>query len=213
MKLKVFKKYRSLFEVVLFCLITYAFHKIWWWASPTFKASDWYQSAGSFMAAQVFDSASWFLRYILRWDFITLSPNVFIFNHPESCILNSKSYRLFPPPSGAGWEGYPSFFVDESCSGLKQFFQITVLFLLFPGPWKHKLWYIPLSILLMHGVNIFRIIMLSIILIHWPGQWHFMHDWILRPFFYIVIFAEWVVWVNCFRNKIGDRRSTIGDLQ
>ncbi len=36
--------------------------------------------------------------------------------------------------------------VNESCSGLKQFYQIAVLFILFPGPWKHKLWYIPIWI-------------------------------------------------------------------
>lgn len=198
---QLFQKLRPLSGVAIFCLITFAFHKIWWWASPTFKATEWFQSAGAFMAGQVFDSAAWFLRHILGWDFITAYPNTFIFNDLPSAISHQAGYANFPSPE-PGCTGCPSFFVNESCSGLKQFFQITVLFLLFPGPWKHKLWYIPASILIMHGVNIFRIIMLSVILVHWPQCWHFSHDWILRPFFYVVIFAEWVIWVNFSNHRL-----------
>ena len=31
--------------------------------------------------------------------------------------------------------------------------------------------------------------------------WNFAHMWVLRPFFYVVIFTEWLVWVQYFRNK------------
>ena len=31
-----------------------------------------------------------------------------------------------------------------------------------------------------------------------PDHWHFTHDWILRPFFYVVIFLLWVWWVEKF---------------
>ena len=187
---------RSIVDVVIFCMITYGFHKFWWWASPTFKATEVFQTAGNFMAGQVFDSAAWFLRHILGWEFTTGFPNTYIFNHPESFFISPASWINDP----AAWIQHPpSFFVNESCSGLKQFFQITVLFLLFPGPSKHKLWYIPASILVMHVINIFRIIMLSIILVYWPEHWQFLHDWVLRPFFYVVLFTEWVVWVNYFK--------------
>jgi len=100
--------------------------------------------------------------------------------------------------------------VNDSCSGLKQFFQIAVVFLLFPGPWKHKAWFIPASILVMHGVNILRIVILSIVLIKWPGYWQFSHDWILRPFFYVVIFAEWLIWEVYFQNR---RKNGTGNNQ
>lgn len=38
--------------------------------------------------------------------------------------------------------------VNGSCSGLKQFIQFALLMILFPGPWKHKLWFIPTGILI-----------------------------------------------------------------
>jgi exosortase/archaeosortase family protein len=72
---------------------------------------------------------------------------------------------------------------------------------LFPGPWKKKLWYIPIGLIVIHLTNIFRIIALSVIVMEWPQYWTFSHDWILRPFFYVVIFIMWVIWVEKFRTK------------
>jgi len=136
------------------------------------------------MTAQVFYSSAWILNHILGWNFSIQDPTTFIFAKPESGIRDLASLT-----------------VNESCSGLKQFFQIIILFMIFPGPWKHKLWYIPASILIMHGVNILRIVILSVILVNYPQSWHFTHDWILRPFFYVIIFLDWVIWVHYFRNK------------
>ncbi len=200
MKLKT-TNLKPLLDVAIFCAITYGFHEFWWWAAPWFKSTHAFQTAGSFMASQVFGGAAWFLHHILGWDFITLDPNVFIFNNAPTHLVQTQSYSHFPAPPGSGWQGYPSFFVNESCSGLKQFFQIIVLFLIFPGPWKHKLWFIPATIFVMHGVNISRIVILSVMVVYHPEYWGFTHDWILRPFFYVVIFCAWIVWLTCFKSK------------
>jgi exosortase/archaeosortase family protein len=68
--------------------------------------------------------------------------------------------------------------------------------LFFPGPWIHKLWFIPLGLIITHLVNVFRIDSLVIILDYYPQHWHFTHDYILRPFFYVVMFGLWVFWVE-----------------
>lgn len=141
------------------------------------------------MANQVFISAAWVMKNLLGIDFTVTAPYTFHF------ITGLASDPAGPLPH------QPVLMVNDSCSGLKQFFQITVVFLLFPGPWKHKAWFIPASILVMHAVNILRIIILSIILIKWPGYWQFSHDWILRPFFYLVIFTEWLIWEIYFQNS------------
>jgi exosortase/archaeosortase family protein len=86
--------------------------------------------------------------------------------------------------------------VNESCSGFKQMWQVLVLFLFFPGPWKHKLWFIPMGMFSMFLVNVLRIVGLSFAMIYWPEQWDFIHLWILRPFYYVVIFILWVLWVE-----------------
>ena len=177
-------RYRPLVDILLFCLITYGFHELWWWLAPYFKPTICFQETGNFLTAQVFYSSGWILDYILGWNFSIQDPTTFIFAKPESGIRDLASLK-----------------VNESCSGLKQFFQVLIIFLIFPGPWKHKLWYIPLSILLMHLVNIFRIVILCVILVHKPEYWQFTHDWILRPFFYVIIFLEWLIWVSYFRQN------------
>jgi exosortase/archaeosortase family protein len=98
----------------------------------------------------------------------------------------------------ANGEGYVS--VVPECTSLKQWMHWMVIMAFFPGPWKHKLWYIPAGILIIHGVNIFRITGLTLVQIPFPGHFHFFHDYFFKTLFYLVIFGMWVVWVERFRR-------------
>lgn len=170
-------KLEVLIDVALFAIITYSLHWLWWhWIWST--ASDggfltFLPAAADFLAHEVFLSSSWVLN-VLGVEHTAVNNTIFLKGN-----------------------GYVE--VLLSCSGLKQFYQIFFLFLLFPGPWKHKLWYIPAALLIMHGVNIMRIVILSLVLDPWPEYWDFIHMWILRPFFYVVIFGFWVLWNEKFR--------------
>ena len=99
--------------------------------------------------------------------------------------------------------------INHSCSGFKQMLQLILLFLLYPGPWKHKLWYIPMGVVVIYIVNVIRIVTLCIVMNYNPGYFEFTHDYIVRPFFYIVIFALWVIWVE----KVYTRRIKGEDIQ
>lgn len=97
-----------------------------------------------------------------------------------------------------------SIIINNSCSGLKQILQFVILFLVFPGPRIRKLWFIPMGIVVVHLTNIFRIVGLSVITVEAPQHWHFSHDYIFRPIFYLVIFLLWVWWIEKLapmRNK------------
>ncbi len=171
-------KLRPIADVFIFAVIIVLFHKFWWdWGFKSFLISyTGFAELEQFMAYQVFRPSAWIDQYIFGYD-----------------ITTRESTILFPN------NGYIN--VNGSCSGLKQFYQWIFLMVLFPGPWKQKLWYIPMGILIIHMVNIFRIVALSIILMNWPDYWTFSHDWILRPFFYVVIFVMWVVWVEKFKSR------------
>lgn len=58
-----------------------------------------------------------------------------------------------------------------------------------------------MGLVIIHLTNIFRIIILSVVVMNWPQQWDFIHLWIMRPFFYVVIFIMWVIWVEKYRYK------------
>jgi exosortase/archaeosortase family protein len=164
----------SILDVLAFIIITYAFHELWWYFSAQIKSIPAIINTAEWLAHQVFISSYWIIKH---------TYDASAWTEPINTIRFSNS-------------GYIT--VNESCSGLKQFYQIIVLFLLFPGPWKQKLWFIPMSIIIMHGVNIFRIVVLGMVTLWLPDHWHFTHDWILRPFFYVVIFMLWVWWVERF---------------
>jgi len=175
------KKYRleSLVDVAVFAIIIYAFHWLWWTGGLKGFLLEYtgFHELELFMANQVFMPSAWFVKHVIGYE------------------LNTYETTLYFLPD----KGYIE--VNGSCSGLKQFYQWLFLMILFPGPWKKKLWYIPLGMLVIHLENIFRIIVLSVILIHWPDQWNFLHDWVLRPFFYVVIFLMWVLWVEKVRGS------------
>jgi exosortase/archaeosortase family protein len=78
-----------------------------------------------------------------------------------------------------------------------------VIMIFFPGPWKHKLWYIPTGILVIHLTNLVRIAGLAILRLPFPDPkfFHFFHDYIFKTFFYVVIFLMWYIWYEKFTLK------------
>lgn len=91
--------------------------------------------------------------------------------------------------------------IVASCSGIKQMLQFLLLMLLYPGPWKHKAWYIPLGIVLIHLTNVLRLTGLCIVMANWPEHWKTAHDYPFRIIFYVVIFFLWVIWNDRFYHK------------
>jgi exosortase/archaeosortase family protein len=165
-------KLQPIVDVAIFSIITVVFHYLWWHGLKGFLLNfGAFKQMEAFLAHQVFLPAAWIVENVLSIHIVTENNTLFFDNNGYVAVLGS-------------------------CSGLKQFYQWVVLMLLFPGPWKHKFWYIPMGILVIHLVNIIRIVILSIVVVNWPQHWDFIHEWILRPFFYVVIFALWVIWVE-----------------
>ena len=165
-------------DVALFIIITYAVHKLWWHYSSYIYAIPTFLSISGWLAHEVYVVSAWINMHILCMD-IQLAPgNTMIF------LKNNTSI-----------------YINESCSGFKQMIQILVLFVLFPGPWKHKAWFIPAGMISMFFVNVIRVIGLSYAMLWMPQHWDFIHLWVMRPFYYVAIFAMWVIWVEKFRGK------------
>lgn len=165
-------------EVLIFAAIILAFHfffRAWanWWEYWPIK--PYINILHDMLSQTLFEQSVWVNEHILNLDFST--------EHRRMLFEN-------------GYIG-----INYSCSGLKPMLQYMVLMLAYPGPWKHKLWFIPAGLIIVHLTNIFRITGLSVVLINWPDYWDFSHDYIFRPFFYLVIFLMWVLWAEYFKKK------------
>ena len=171
---------RPLKDVALFSILILGFHFFFrWWA---YDLSYWpfqgiINPTYKFLTDLLYNNSIWALKYLTAYEFTT-----------------DDSLRKIIIGSG-------SVSVNFGCSGLKQFLQWVILMGFFPGPWKKKLWFIPSGLIIIHLVNIFRISGLSILLEYYPQYWNFSHDYLFRPFFYVVMFAMWVIWVEKFKGK------------
>lgn len=90
--------------------------------------------------------------------------------------------------------------VVPECTTLKQWIHWIAIMAIFPGPRKHKLWYLPLGVAIIHLTNLVRITGLLLIQFPFPGKFHFFHDYFFKTLFYAVIFLMWVVWNEKFKS-------------
>ncbi len=184
----IIKKYHlyAFKDVIIFMLILLVFHILWKiFIKDLFSVQFIYDSA-FWLSTKVFVASIWVLDVF----------NVNVTSFDELSIGGKVKFHVIHYAEN---NGYIS--VNRSCSGLKQFYQWFFLMLLYPGPWKHKLWFIPMGLVIIHIVNIFRIVSMTFVTMTIPQHWDFMHDYVLRPFFYVVMFFLWVWWNEKFYLK------------
>lgn len=129
----------------------------------------------------VFSQSCWVLDHIFHLDITTISER-----------------RLIATINKDG--GWARVVIAPECASLKQWMHWIFLMLLFPGPWKHKLWYIPAGLVIIEWTNVVRICGVLMMQIPWPNSFHLAHDYIFKVFFYLVIFLMWMLWVEKFYN-------------
>jgi len=172
------RKLEPLVDVALFVIITLTIHFSYrYWATQHyFPIGDLMGALHEHLANRVFIESSWFIQHVLGM---------------EITIVDRTMY----------WANQGYIAINLGCSGLKPILQFIILMTVFPGPWKKKLWYIPMGVFIVHLTNLFRIIGLGVVLVTVPDYWKFSHDYLFRPFFYVVIFSLWVYWVEHMRKK------------
>lgn len=151
-------------------------YRFWWVELQFWPIHDTIQELEDWLSSRIYLQGSWIVGHILGIPFERREIQQLVFEEGHYIIVNN------------------------SCSGFKQIVQFVLLFIIYPGPWKHKVWVIPAGILIVHLTNLFRIAGLSVVMIHAPNAWEFSHDYLFRPFFYLVIFIIWMVWEEKFRK-------------
>ena len=176
------KKYTSTIDVALFIILIFSFHFIY----LGWQALDFFPIAG--LIAKLFDEAStllfnqscWVLEHIFNVDIVT-------HNHAIGVINKNDTYSFIS--------------VAPECTSLKQWLHWLFLMLIFPGPWKHKLWYIPLGLVIIEFINVVRVVGITLCMIPFPNHFDFFHDYFFKVLFYFFIFIMWVIWVEKFLHK------------
>lgn len=88
--------------------------------------------------------------------------------------------------------------IGAPCDGIVLFALFIVFIVSYPGPIKHKLWYLPLGLIIIHFLNVARVVGLALI-VHYEESWlAFNHDYTFTWIVYGVVFGLWWFWINKF---------------
>ncbi len=171
---------KPMVDVVWFAVLLFGFHFLWkyWensWDFRLFTDQSIFIPVFDFLTKLVFNVSDYFVSFFL-----------------------GSHYKII----GHTWHFENGGYVEivNGCSGLKASFQYIVIILFFSGPFKHKLWYIPMGLILLFIGNIIRITGLTLVVFYYSSYYLFTHNYIFRPFFYGIIFILWVIWVEYFRD-------------
>ena len=179
-------KNRSTVDVGIFVILILSFHFLF----IGWQNLDYWPLKGSidrlslWSVNLVFNQSCWVMQHIFGIDITTITSDRVI------AVLNNEG-------------SFSRVVIAPECASLKQWCHWLFLMLIFPGPWKHKAWYIPAGLVIIEWTNVIRICGILLMQRWWPGEqtFHIAHDYVFKFFFYFVIFLMWVLWVEKFKNK------------
>jgi len=118
-------------------------------------------------------------------------------------VLGYKTFKVLQDRDMQvlGIDGSNGVWVGSNCNAISLFSLFTVFIIAYPGPWKHKVWFIPSGILAIHLINILRVVALAIIANYDYRLLDFNHTYTFTFLVYGFIFALWILWVNKFSNR------------
>ena len=90
--------------------------------------------------------------------------------------------------------------IVEGCNALSVIILFAAFVVAFSGKIRTTIWFILTGSLLIHFLNVLRIALLSIALLHYPEQEDLLHGVVFPLFIYGVVFGLWVIWVNQFSS-------------
>ena len=118
--------------------------------------------------------------------------------------LSILGYDLIPEPINTenirtiGVQGGHLLWIGDACNGAGLFAVFLIFLVAYPGPVKHKLWYGALGLIVIHTMNVLRIMALSIIVTINYELLNFNHDYTFYVVVYGCVFILWYVWVKRF---------------
>jgi len=95
-------------------------------------------------------------------------------------------------------DGTDLVWIDSGCTGLTLMALFAGFIVAYPGPLRHKAWFIPVGVLIIYAVNLLRVVVLALNHIRSRSTFDFNHKFTYTLVVYAAIFGLWVLWANRF---------------
>jgi exosortase/archaeosortase family protein len=86
------------------------------------------------------------------------------------------------------------------CLGYREMIWFALFMLVAPGPFMHKLWYIPLGLVIIEISNILRAVSIGISNFHAPQTFEVIHAQGTLWFVYGTVLALWLFWLSFLKK-------------
>ena len=145
----------------------------------------------------------WFLLYdnwLLKDGFV----DHFLIEHlvnTTSRVLDLFGYTTFKYADAVGIDGTHGVLIGAPCNGLELFALFAGFILIFPGKSLNKLLFIPCGLLIIHFLNIARLVGLALVVLYYPESLDFNHKYTFTIIIYAIIFLMWIFWVKKYSRK------------
>lgn len=100
-----------------------------------------------------------------------------------------------------GIAGTSGVIIGTPCDGLSLFILFTSFVVIFKGKWWSKSLFILPGILLIHFLNVIRVVALAIVVKYSPDYLDFHHSYTFTLFVYLCIFLLWVFRIKVYEHK------------
>ncbi len=118
--------------------------------------------------------------------------------------------KLIPQTTEAGMllvvEQKPIARIVEGCNAMSVIVLFVAFVVAFSGKWKTTLAFVALGSLVIHVLNVIRIALLCMALLHYPAYRNFLHDIVFPLFIYGVVFLLWILWVFKFSGHVAKKQ-------
>ncbi len=144
----------------------------------------------------------WYLTYVLWLEKNTNIDHWVIKNTIDigAKILAVFGYDIANSEKMLAIQNLGGVWIGNECNGVPLFTLFAGFIIALPGGILRKMIYIPLGIISIHFLNIFRIVALLLIHVYAPESLNFNHTYTFTILMYGYIFILWIFWVNKSKN-------------
>lgn len=166
-----------------------------YWNDPVYR----------FLMKAVFLYTLWYLVY-QQWLHPMGIVDLAVIRNLEqlsSIMLEGMGYTLIAESEienvrTIGIDGTHGLWIGDPCNGLTIFALFVGFVLVYPGPWKKKLWFIPFGLVTIHLLNVLRIVGLALTVYFFPDPevLDFNHTYTFTLIVYGYVFFLWYWWAS-----------------
>ncbi len=146
----------------------------------------------------------WYVVYELWLSKVGWFDNLIIDNLVQMTysILDFFEYKLFRLEHVIGIDGSHGVYIGTPCNGVELMALFIGFIIIFKGSWKNKIWFIPIGVVVIHFLNLFRVIGLTLMAKYNPSLIEFNHKYTFTVLLYFIVFLGWMLWVKFYsKNK------------